>query len=91
LGRFANAVSVGEAGLDVPLTWLQGMEVVRRLYAAVGFGPLVFIADASLLTAAREWNMKIAIIGPGISGLLAAGPRQAGPPCPRSDAGRLVD
>ena len=54
MGGFANASSVGEAGLDVPLMWLQGIEVVRRLYAAVRFGPLVFIADSSLLTGSTK-------------------------------------
>ncbi len=31
-------------------TWLQGVEVFRRLYAAVGFGPLVFLSRLPLLS-----------------------------------------
>jgi predicted DCC family thiol-disulfide oxidoreductase YuxK len=30
-------------------TWLQGVEVFRRLYAAVGWGPLVFLSRLPLI------------------------------------------
>ena len=31
-------------------TWLRGVEVFRRMYAAVGFGPLVFLSRAPLIS-----------------------------------------
>ena len=31
-------------------TWLRGVEVFRRMYAAVGFGPLVFLSRLPLIS-----------------------------------------
>jgi predicted DCC family thiol-disulfide oxidoreductase YuxK len=36
-------------------TWLQGVEVFRRMYAAVGFGPLVFLSRLPLISHALDW------------------------------------
>jgi predicted DCC family thiol-disulfide oxidoreductase YuxK len=37
-------------------TWLQGVEVFRRMYAAVGFGPLVFLSRLPLISQLLDWG-----------------------------------
>ena len=37
-------------------TWLRGVEVFRRLYAAIGFGPLVFLSRLPLISQVLEWG-----------------------------------
>ena len=36
-------------------TWLRGVEVFRRMYAAVGFGPLVFLSRLPLISQVLDW------------------------------------
>ena len=40
-------------------TWLQGVEVFRRLYAAIGFGPLVFLSRLPLISQVLDWGYAI--------------------------------
>ena len=40
-------------------TWLQGVEVFRRLYAAVGFGPLVFLSRLPLISQLLDWGYNV--------------------------------
>ncbi len=40
-------------------TWLQGVEVFRRLYAAVGFGPLVFLSRFPLISQLLDWGYAV--------------------------------
>jgi len=40
-------------------TWLQGVEVFRRLYAAVGFGPLVLLSRLPLISQLRDWGYAV--------------------------------
>lgn len=40
-------------------TWLQGVEVFRRLYAAVGFGPLVFLSRLPLISQLLDWGYAV--------------------------------
>ena len=40
-------------------TWLQGVEVFRRLYAAVGFGPLVFLSRLPLISHLLNWGYAV--------------------------------
>jgi predicted DCC family thiol-disulfide oxidoreductase YuxK len=40
-------------------TWLQGVEVFRRLYAAVGFGPLVFLSRLPLISQLLDWSYAV--------------------------------
>ena len=37
-------------------TWLQGVEVFRRLYAAIGFGPLVALSRLPLVSQLLDWG-----------------------------------
>jgi len=37
-------------------TWLRGVDVFRRLYAAIGFGPLVFLSRLPLISQVLEWG-----------------------------------
>ena len=36
-------------------TWLDGVEVFRQLYGAVGFGPLVWVSRAPGIRAVLDW------------------------------------
>ena len=40
-------------------TWLQGVEVFRRLYAAVGFGPLVLVSRLPLISQVLDWGYAV--------------------------------
>lgn len=40
-------------------TWLQGVEVFRRLYAAVGFGPLVVLSRLPLISQLLDWAYAV--------------------------------
>ena len=40
-------------------TWLQGVEVFRRLYAAIGFGPLVFLSRLPLISQLLNWGYAL--------------------------------
>jgi predicted DCC family thiol-disulfide oxidoreductase YuxK len=40
-------------------TWLQGVEVFRRLYAAVGFGPLVLLSRLPLISQLLDWGYAV--------------------------------
>lgn len=40
-------------------TWLQGVEVFRRLYAAVGFGPLVLLSRLPLISPLLDWGYAV--------------------------------
>jgi predicted DCC family thiol-disulfide oxidoreductase YuxK len=40
-------------------TWLQGVEIFRRLYAAVGFGPLVFLSRLPLISQLLNWGYAV--------------------------------
>ena len=40
-------------------TWLQGVEVFRRMYAAVGFGPLVLLSRLPLISQLLDWGYAI--------------------------------
>ena len=40
-------------------TWLRGVEVFRRIYAAVGFGPLVFLSRLPLISQVLDWGYAI--------------------------------
>jgi predicted DCC family thiol-disulfide oxidoreductase YuxK len=40
-------------------TWLQGVDVFRRLYAAVGFGPLVFLSRLPLISQLLSWAYAV--------------------------------
>ena len=40
-------------------TWLRGVEVFRRMYAAVGFGPLVFLSRLPLISQVLDWGYAI--------------------------------
>ncbi len=40
-------------------TWLQGVEVFRRMYAAVGFGPLVFLSRLPLISQLLDWGYGV--------------------------------
>jgi predicted DCC family thiol-disulfide oxidoreductase YuxK len=40
-------------------TWLQGVDVFRRLYAAVGFGPLVFLSRLPLISQLLTWGYSV--------------------------------
>jgi predicted DCC family thiol-disulfide oxidoreductase YuxK len=37
-------------------TWLRGVEVFRRLYAAIGLGSLVFLSRLPLISQVLEWG-----------------------------------
>jgi predicted DCC family thiol-disulfide oxidoreductase YuxK len=36
-------------------TWLRGVEVFRRIYLALGFGPLVFLSRLPLISQLLDW------------------------------------
>ena len=40
-------------------TWIQGVEVFRRLYAAIGFGPLVAVSRWPGITQLLDWGYAI--------------------------------
>ncbi len=40
-------------------TWLLGVEVFRRLYAAIGFGPLVFLSRLPLISQLLNWSYAV--------------------------------
>jgi predicted DCC family thiol-disulfide oxidoreductase YuxK len=40
-------------------TWLQGVEVFRRLYAAIGFGPLVFLTRLPAISQLLNWSYAV--------------------------------
>ena len=40
-------------------TWLRGVEVFRRIYAAVGFGPLVFLSRLPLISQVLDWGYAL--------------------------------
>ncbi|HPM83813.1 MAG TPA: DUF393 domain-containing protein [Candidatus Anammoximicrobium sp.] len=40
-------------------TWLQGVDVFRRLYAAVGFGPLVVLSRLPLIFQLLDWGYAV--------------------------------
>ena len=40
-------------------TWLQGVEVFRRLYATIGFGPLVFLSRLPLISQLLNWGYAL--------------------------------
>ena len=40
-------------------TWLRGVEVFRRMYAAVGFGPLVFLSRLPLISQVLDWAYAV--------------------------------
>jgi len=39
-------------------TWIEGVEVFRRLYGAVGFGPLVWLSRAPGINAALDYGYE---------------------------------
>jgi predicted DCC family thiol-disulfide oxidoreductase YuxK len=39
--------------------WIDGVEVFRRLYAAVGFGPLVSLTRLPLLSHSLDWGYRV--------------------------------
>jgi predicted DCC family thiol-disulfide oxidoreductase YuxK len=40
-------------------TWLQGVEVLRRLYTAVGFGPLVVLSRWPVIAQVLDWGYAV--------------------------------
>ena len=40
-------------------TWLRGVEVFRRIYAALGFGPLVFLSRLPLIVQVLDWGYAL--------------------------------
>lgn len=40
-------------------TWIIGVEVFRQLYAAVGFGPLVWLTRLPVVSHVMEWGYRI--------------------------------
>ena len=40
-------------------TWLQGVEVFRRLYSAIGFGPLVFLSRLPVISPLLAWGYAL--------------------------------
>lgn len=40
-------------------TWIEGVEVFRRLYAAVGFGPLVFVTRLPGISQLLDWGYGV--------------------------------
>jgi predicted DCC family thiol-disulfide oxidoreductase YuxK len=40
-------------------TWLRGVEVFRRIYAALGFGPLVFLSRLPLISPLLDWGYAL--------------------------------
>jgi len=40
-------------------TWLQGVEVFRRLYAAIGFARLVFVSRLPLISQLLDWAYPV--------------------------------
>ena len=40
-------------------TWLRGVEVFRRMYAAVGFGPLVVLSRLPLISQLLDWGYAV--------------------------------
>ena len=40
-------------------TWLRGVEAFRRMYAAVGFGPLVFLSRLPLISQVLDWAYAV--------------------------------
>lgn len=40
-------------------TWLRGVEVFRRMYAAVGFGPLVLLSRLPLVSQVLDWAYAV--------------------------------
>ncbi|NLF72977.1 MAG: DUF393 domain-containing protein [Candidatus Anammoximicrobium sp.] len=40
-------------------TWVRGVEVFRRMYAAVGFGPLVFLSRWPLISQLLDWGYAL--------------------------------
>jgi predicted DCC family thiol-disulfide oxidoreductase YuxK len=59
----------GQPGLDALLAriharspdgrWIEGVEVFRRLYAAVGFGPLVALSRLPGITQLLDWSYAL--------------------------------
>jgi predicted DCC family thiol-disulfide oxidoreductase YuxK len=37
-------------------TWIDGVEVFRRMYAAIGFGPLVALSRLPLVSTVLDWG-----------------------------------
>jgi predicted DCC family thiol-disulfide oxidoreductase YuxK len=40
-------------------TWVQGVEVFRRMYAAVGWGPLVQLSRLPLISHVLQWGYTV--------------------------------
>ena len=40
-------------------SWIRGVEVFRRLYAAVGFGPLVSLTRLPVISQLLDWGYSI--------------------------------
>ena len=39
--------------------WLRGVEVFRRIYAAIGFGPLVLMSRLPLISQVLDWGYAV--------------------------------
>jgi len=95
----AAAVGMTDAALMAQMhgrlpdgTWLQGVEVFRRMYAAVGFGPLVFLSRLPLISHVLDWGYalfarhRLRLTGRCTAKGCAAAPESALPPCPQKPA-----
>jgi predicted DCC family thiol-disulfide oxidoreductase YuxK len=56
VGKTEDALMAQMHGRLPDGTWLQGVEVFRRLYAAIGFAPLVFLSRLPLISQVLDWG-----------------------------------
>jgi predicted DCC family thiol-disulfide oxidoreductase YuxK len=40
-------------------TWVQGVEVFRRMYAAIGLGPLVYLSRLPVISQVLDWGYAL--------------------------------
>jgi len=59
LGQSQNALMAEIHGRLPDGTWIKGVEVFRRLYAAVGFGPLVFLTRLPVLSQILDLGYRL--------------------------------